>query len=189
MIIELLKEQLVADIYEGFPLFGTILFTEANPYVVKVLKDKEYFAALDEVSGPYLAVFVAMLFLGELKYPKPPPGEMPMLKPIWKEPLENLQLLPFFEIKDSRELPFFVLFGFDQDDFYYQKYPIRANSEAETFDSLREVFINTTSDVQKYTNKRDLFRHAQWELRKMEAQQTFKRFLETIALFRGAAGT
>ena len=38
-------------------VFAVILFTEADPFLVKVLRDSDLWEALDEVSGPRWVVF------------------------------------------------------------------------------------------------------------------------------------
>ncbi|MDY7012080.1 MAG: hypothetical protein SVX43_00535, partial [Cyanobacteriota bacterium] len=59
--------------HERFPLFGLILFTRSHPHIVKVLRDRDYYAALNEISGDLLLVFAATLFEGSYKTPSPPP--------------------------------------------------------------------------------------------------------------------
>jgi len=44
---------------------------------------------------------------------------MNYLIPIWEEPRENRKILSEFEIVDNRELPLFVIFGFEEDEMYF----------------------------------------------------------------------
>lgn len=187
MIIEL--KQLLEH-YEKYQLFGVILFTEAHPHVIKMLKDRDYYAALNEISGKQIAVFVTMLFRGKYKYPSPPPGVLAHMVPIWKEPAENKKILTWFNIKDSRELPLFVLFTVDSDKLYYQRYPLKSDSPQEVFNSLREVLSAIAFRLQQNKNMDTIgvFKMAQWEIKKLRAKQKVRDILEAISLFRGIAG-
>ena len=176
--------------YGTFPLFGIILFTEAHPHVIKMLKDRDYYAALNEISGEQIAVFATMLFRGEYEYPSPPPGMLAMMVPIWKEPAENQKVLAWFDIRDSRALPLFVVFTVNGDDLYYQLYPLKSESPQEVFNSLREALSAIAVRLQqsKNTNPIDIFKMAKWEIKKLRTIQKVRDILEAISLFRGVAG-
>ena len=188
MITELNKQLL--DHYGRFPLFGIILFTEAHPHVVMMLKDRDYYAALDEITGEQIAVFATMLFRGEYTYPSPPPGVLAHMVPIWKEPAENKKVLTWFDIRDSRALPLFVVFTVDGDELYYQLYPLKSESPQEVFNSFREVLSAIGVRLQQSKNMTpiDVFKMAKWEIKKLRAKQKVRDILETISVFRGVAG-
>ena len=188
MITELNNQLL--EHHEKFSLFGIILFTEVHAHVVKMLKDKEYYAALNEASGDQIAVFATMLFRGTLVYPSPPPGMLAYMMPIWKEPSENKKVLSWFDVKDSTRLPLFVMFGVDGEELYYQKYPLKSESVQELFNSLQETLSAISAQIQgsRNTDKKGLFRKAQWEMRKLQAAQKVKDILATISQFRGITG-
>ena len=185
MIKELNQELL--QYYERFPLFGIILFTEAHPHVVKMLKDKEYFVALDEISGEQVVVFATMLFRGEYTVPTPPPGSIAMMRMIWREPIENEKVLSWFGVKDSRELPLFVLFGVDGDELYYQKHSLKFDSVESAFNSLQPILSVASNEVREHANasRKEQFSKAQWEIKKLQAKQKVKEILGTISQFRG----
>jgi hypothetical protein len=179
--------------HSNYPLFGILLFSEAHPHVIKALKDKDYYSALNEITGKVVALFTTMLFLGKYEYPSPPPGVLANMVPIWKEPQQNKKIFPWFRIRDSRELPLLVIFGHESGDFYYQKIPIRDESPLDVFNSLNDVLSRISLSVQKATNenginKQKIFEHAKWEMQKLEAHQKIKDLFETASLFRGAIG-
>lgn len=184
MIAELNTKLL--EYYEKVPLFGIILFTEEHPNVVQTLKNKDYYAALDLMSGSQIAIFVTMLFRGEYRYPQPPPGVMAQMVPIWQEPCANKSVLSWFDIQNSLSLPLFVLFAVYQENLYYQKHPIRSGSAEEVYASLQEVL--TLLPAESIPDIHILFKRTQWKIRQLHVKQAARKVLETVALFRGALG-
>jgi len=177
----------------NYPLWGILLFTEAHPHIIKALKDADYYSALNEITGDNLALFTTMLFVGEYEMPSPPPDVIALLVPVWKEPQQNKKVLPWFSIKDSRELPLLVVFGHEGGEFYYQKYPIKDDSPQDVFNSLKSVLSRVSEAVDRASDengvyKQKIFEQAQWEMRKLEARQKVKDFFETVSMFRGAIG-
>jgi hypothetical protein len=188
-VITELNQQLLEH-HEKFPLFGIILFTEAHAHMVKMLKDRQYYAALDEISGDQVVVFATMLFRGEYEYPEPPPNSFAMMKQIWKEPKENEKVLSWFGVKDSRHLPMFVLFGVIENELYHQNHPLQSASVEDAFNSLQQVLSAISVQVQesKGTDRKELFKKAQWEIKKLQAKQKVRDILGTISQFRGVTG-
>ncbi|NES25165.1 MAG: hypothetical protein F6K41_41240 [Symploca sp. SIO3E6] len=189
MIIADLNNKLL-EYHEKFPFFGIVLFTEAHPHVVKALKDQEYYAALHEISGDSIAIFATMLFRGRLVYPDFPPGVVGMFVPIWQEPVQNKELLSWFDIKDSQKLPMFVLFGFENSLLYYRKHSLKDSSVQESFDSLREVLslVATTIQDNANTDSKSLFRKAKWEISKLQFKRQIKDLIGVVSQFRGVSG-
>jgi len=188
VIIELNEK--LREYHEKFPIFGIILFTNAHPHVVKMLKDVDYRNALHEITGEQIAVFATLLFEGEYELPSCEPGTMSMLVPIWKEPHQNKKILSWFGLKDSKNLPNLVLFGTDNKEFYYKRYAIKSNSTQDTFNSLQEVLLVVANQVEASMNsdRKDLFKKAQWEIVKIQAKQKLGQILGIASLFRGVAG-
>lgn len=176
-----------------YPLFGMLLFTEAHPHIVKMLKDVDYYSALDKISGSNLAFFITMLFRGEYVHPIPPPDILTKMVPVWKEPKQNMKVLPWFDIKDSRVLPLLVIFCHENRKIYFQKHLIKAKSPEEAFNDLNDVLLRISASVQKASdadgiNKDVLFRYAQWEIRKLDATQKIINLFEAASTIRGAVG-
>lgn len=168
MLLEITSQLL--EYYDKTLLFGLILFTEEHPHVIKMLRDTDYYDALDKITGDQIAVFTTMLFRGEYTYPSPPPGTFAMMRPIWKEPQENKKILSWFDIEDTRALPLFVLFGMEGNALYYQKYPIQSKSVEDMFNSLQQM-LSVVSDVAKKdtgSDRKAVFGQAQWEMKQLQ---------------------
>lgn len=130
-------------------LFGIILYTDAHPNVKKVLRDEDYWRALDEVSGPKWPVFSIRALPGRLEYPSPPPGVLFEMIPVWREPAENLELIEIFEIDSTRRLPVLVVFTEENEEMLSRTVvPLTDESPNAAFSTLREV-IATVADALK----------------------------------------
>jgi hypothetical protein len=216
LIIELNDKLL--DNYEKFPLFGLILFTRSHPHIVKVLKDDDYYAALDEISGNLLLVFATMLFDREIRTPNPSPEKYPLkttkivtnepkgtfhiehiehtvissgnMEPIWVDPSENKEIMSWFNIKDSREFPLFVLFAFENSIMCYKKYALRDSSVQEVFSSLEEVLSAISFELKDKMNDDSvsLFGKAKWEVSKLQFKRQLKDVAGVVSQFRGVTG-
>ena|GEM_PF-1988772 len=191
MIINELNDRL-RETHELFPLFGIILFTSAHPYVIKMLKDEDYLAALNDITGNHIAVFTTALFQGRYTTPPSKPGQLSMMCMIWQEPNENKNLLSWFDLKDSNNLPLLVLFGidFENNNLYYRKHSIKAESPQSTYNLLQEALSAVSTQIQKNPNldKIALFKKACWEIKKIQAKQALDKLVGITSLLRGAGG-
>ena len=188
MLAELNKELL--ENHEHYSLFGILLFTDAHAYMIKTLKDPDYWRALDKISGDNLLIFASVLFPQTMVYPTSAPGILARMRPIWVEPQNNLELLGWFDIKSRKELPLFVLFGFDSEELLFQKHRIDETSEKTVFFSLQQVLepVSTMLNQSGGEGNRIIFRKAQWEIRKVGAKQRIKSLVAFIGSFRGVTG-
>jgi len=184
------------EYHEKFPLFGLILFTRAHPHVVKVLKDSEYYAALNEISGDLIVVFATMLFQGGLVTPSPPPNPNPSIninnkmQPIWADPSENKEVMSWFNIKDSRKLPVFVIFAFENSILCYKKYALKHSTVQDAFTSLEEVLSAVTVELKDKINDDtvSLFGKARWEVSKLQFKRQLRDVVGVVSQFRGVTG-
>ena len=179
--------------YKDIPLYGILLFTESHPHVIKMLKDADYFSALDTITDTNLALFSTVLFNGHYEFPEPTPGSLAMKVQIWREPHQNMKLLRWFDIDDSRALPLLVIWGYESDGFYFQKYSIEGEDSKDIYNNLNVVLSRISQSVQKaksnnIVDKQKIFKQARWEIRKLEKHQKIKNFFETVSMFRGAIG-
>lgn len=188
-MIRELNEKLF-EFHNKFPLYGIILFTEEHPYIIKALKDKTLYSAIDQLSGEHMVIFTSMLFSGDYTYPTPPSGMLAKVAPIWKEPKANIDILTWFDIKDSRSLPVFALFCDIDDKLHYYCYPLKEKSAQDVFNSLRGVITVITQQVKnkEKSNKIKLFKKVQWQMKKHSTIQKAKDILAMIRVFRGTAG-
>ena len=114
-------------------LFGIILYSDAQANVKKVLRDEDYWEALDEVSGPHLAVFAV-----RTKAPKVP-GNLDFVVPVWKEPRENLALLEDLQLPSTEKLPAIVWLTHDRGDLLRCVVPLDDRTEEAAYASIKKA--------------------------------------------------
>jgi len=140
-------------------VFAVILFTEADPFLVKVLRDSDLWEALDEVSGPRWVVFAIRPAESEGTF-----GHLVKVVtqkvlnlahdrifgadtfttvleaiPKWTQAKQNLRLLKKFRI-DCSELPMLLIFTeLKTGDVLQIKWPFSAKNEETAFTSLKEI--------------------------------------------------
>lgn len=121
-------------------LFGVLVFTDRHAHVKKMLRDTDYWAALDEMSGPKWVVFASVAQQGYREAQGPPPGMLGMMQVVWKEPKENLELLREFEIQSTEHLPALVVFAEANDGTLRKKVmTFDASSEQAALGELRKL--------------------------------------------------
>lgn len=187
MFIEILKHEFKKQ-EENYRLFGILLFTDANPYVKKILRDQDYFLALNKVSGDHLGIFCTMLFEGKMIFPEHEFGRIGKIIPIWQEPEENEKLLKIFQINESRTLPCLVVFGFYKDEMYFHKYFIEGDSEESAFNFLKNALELITKVIRENKDKENLalFEKLRLQLKVAKFKLNFKKIVEIIDVYKGA---
>ncbi len=142
-----LKEQFGIEAIKGMcqnytsRIFGFIMYTRRNSYIVKVLRDNDFWNELDEISGANWPIF-SIKPLEECYYEMPsvPQEAMGQMVPIRIEPNENREFLDFFSLKESSDLPCFIVFIWNEDGKIEQiTWELSNASEQEAFDSIREI--------------------------------------------------
>jgi len=140
------------------PVFGIILYTNAHANIKKILRDADYWAALDEISGPKWPVFSIRALKGKYEYPTPPPGVRAMMLPVWKEPRENLTLLNLFKLKNTENFPCLAIFTISEKE-EVDRIIISLNDKSpdSAFNRLREIMtlISKAIDGVKKENLSD----------------------------------
>lgn len=158
-------------------IYGFILYTDRNPYVVKVLQDDAFWNALNDYSGSNWPVF-AVRPLRSGQYAIPSMGKKNafyMLVPIWEEPNDNRAILRDFGLESSESLPLFIAFMWDDEDRFHQvSIPIRGKDVDSTYQSLEKI-IKTVSDVEakilpEYKHSVTVFRNVAEQLQSLDAQ-------------------
>jgi len=120
-------------------IFGVIVYTDAHPHIKKVLVDDDYWKALDELSGPSWPIFTIRPAKGTYGLPQFPRGTIGMMVPVYKEPVENKQLVEAFGIR-STDKPIFVLFCQEDDGtILSHRLPLKDNSIEDAYASLKEA--------------------------------------------------
>lgn len=108
---ELLKEIERFETESPFvKVFGAIVYSNGHPHIKKVLRDQDYWLALNEISGERWAVFAARAVEGHSEIRGGgPPGTMSMMIQVWIEPSENKKLIKYLGIESTKK-PLFVIF-------------------------------------------------------------------------------
>lgn len=120
-------------------IFGVVLYTDRHPNIKKVLRDPDYWEALDEISGPVLQLFAIRTAQGRWDSGVPR-GASGMLNGIWLEPQANLPLLKLFELNSTVGLPALVVFTWDSDEVVEKVViPLADHDPVTSFSRLREV--------------------------------------------------
>lgn len=134
--VELLRDKCINE--SNSRIYGFILYTKGNPYVVKALKDQDFWDALDDLSGPNWIIFSVK--------PKPQQETYLLRKPCTRMKIvvpvngENKKFLNFFGITDMDMLPCFMAFIWG-DDGKLKTIACKIASEPETavYKSLEEI--------------------------------------------------
>lgn len=171
------------------PLFGVLLFTEQHPFVVKCLHDSAYSSALHSLSGDHMAVFAAGMRPGSHESPESRPGTFAMMCMVWREPRENLEILGWFGLRDSRKLPLFVVFTFEEDVLLSDCHPVNNDSPEDVFRSIEQALIAVRTSVEKVGRASpELFSDIRARMRRIRLVSGARRALDVIGMLRGAAG-
>ena len=127
-------------------LFGVILYTDAHPHIKKVLRDDDYWAALDELSGPRWSIFSVRTNRGQLEFPNSPPGVFCRMVQVWREPATNKELLSFFELESTANLPKLIIFAEDENgNIHRSLIDIDESSETTAYASLKSIIHKVTT--------------------------------------------
>jgi len=130
------------------PLFGVILYTDSHPNIKKVLRDDDYWRALDEMSGPSWAIFSVRAHSGHWEFPKSDPGVMSMLVQVWKEPSANREVLAAFELSDTKDLPALVVFTLRGEALNRTVVPIDEDTLETAYASLKSVTTQVAKSLE-----------------------------------------
>jgi hypothetical protein len=91
-------------------VFGAIIYSNSHPHIKKVLKDEDYWLALDDISGTRWGIFAARAIEGRTEIRGGgPPGTLGTMYQVWIEPSENRKLIEYLEIESTKK-PLFVIF-------------------------------------------------------------------------------
>ena len=190
-MIKELNEELLKH-YDDFLAFGIILFTEVHPNIIKLLRDDDYWRALDEISGSEIAVFATRSLGEEPCCSQQPSDSLGYLLPIWREPKANEEVLSWFNIKKSQNLPIFVLFVDTDQGLAYSKYPLPNESVEKIYKSLEKMLstIAACAKTQKdrCATREELFVKLDHRVTVLRIKDILVRLVHWASLFRDAGG-
>lgn len=162
-------KELVKDDKNLSRIYGFILYTDKDPYVVKVLRDRDFWNALNDISGSNWPIFAARpLQKGDYRHLGGTGGASYMVQ-TWEEPKDNLPIINDFGLQDSRELPLFIVFMWDDEDRLHEiSINIKGNSIDSVYSSLKEI-VTAIAEVEnavipEYKRTVNVFRNVKSEL-------------------------
>ena len=140
-MIDILQDDITKIIdNSNIKTFGLILYTDENPNIVKLLRDEDNWKALSRASGEKFFIFSVKPKKGYMGFPDYPSETIGMMVPIWKEPNENHELFKHLNIKNSRELPLFVVFTKVDEYLLYKSMSIDESDPYKALKQLKEIF-------------------------------------------------
>jgi len=160
-------------------IYGFILYTDKDPYVAKVLRDEDFWNALDSISGANWPLF-AVRPLCKGKYSIPTSSRSNMISYMvqtWVEPRTNMQVLHDFGLKNTESLPLFVAFMWDDTDELNQvAIPIEGKNIDAVYNSIEEIvkiISKTEAEVlPQYKGTVNVFRNIVTELNALKFRHT-----------------
>ena len=146
---EQLKE-LVEKSVGTYRIYEFIMYTRSHSYIVKVLRDNDFWNELNEISGDKWSIFSVKPFNdGYYEYPRSNGNYMHMMIPIWHEPNDNRKCLDLFFLDESKDLPCFIAFILtDTDELAQVTWQLDNTSEDNAFKSIREVVKLITNTLE-----------------------------------------
>lgn len=170
-------------------LYGVLIYTDAHPYVKKMLADDDFWSALDDSTGDAWWLFAARGRQGTVTVSQPKPGTLSMLEAVYVEPGENADLLQAFEIGSTKHLPAVVIFVPTEDGVL--KYVVRFSNESvdDAYKSVRKIVQRVTATVEPVLdqNRRQegrVFRLVEHQLGEMMKWDTLKAGWKVISWLR-----
>ena len=167
-------------------IFGFIMYTRRHSYITKVLEDIHFWNELDEISGPRWPIFaVKPLEQGRYQYPNFPPDFIGMMVQTWIEPNENRKYLDVFSLKESSDLPCFIVFIWNDDNEIEQiTFKLSNQNQDAAFNSIREI-VSIISDAEQqilpaYRKTDSVFRNVKADL---EAHFFHRKITRTFKYF------
>lgn len=135
-------------------IFGAIIYSDRHPYIKKVLKDEDYWRALDEISGQRWAIFSARAIEGHTEIKGGgPPGSLSMMISVWVEPRENRKLIEYLQL-DSTQKPAFIIFTrLKTGEILKSILNLDDSSPENAYEKLRQIIDDLTSAVEKIENE------------------------------------
>lgn len=164
-------------------VFAIVLYTNAHANIKKVLADHDYWNAIDEISGPRIAIFSIKPKQGKYEEPSHSEGTLELLIPIWKEPSENKKILESFELDSTKDLPSLIVFTFDHNNNILKQSLILNDSSIDEAYSSIKTRINLIAeaankiDHENFKNSEDVFRAINFAIKDFKEWEMIKKGL------------
>ena len=112
-----------------------------------------------------------------------------MLRMVWREPRENLEILGWFGLEDSRKFPLFVVFTFEGEELLSESHSVKNDSPEDVFRSIEQVLKAVRTSIDKVgRDSPQLFPDVRARMRRIRLIGGARRVLDVIGMLRGATG-
>lgn len=177
-------------------IYGFIMYTQRHSYIIKVLRDDDFWNELDEISGANWPIF-SVKPRKEVQYSRVHNNRLdslnttrdPLLYQMMTitdcEPNYNREFLKLFSLDELTDLPCFVTFIWRNEHEIEQViWKLSNKNEEEAFDSIREVveiISKTESEIlPEYKKNDEVFRNVRNEIEATIHRKKTIRFIDTI---------
>ena len=180
-----IKSQGIIDIY------GTILYSDINAHVKKVLEDDDYWRSFDSASGPRWFIFACRTLKGKFVLPNSRPGSISYMVPMYIEPDKNKELLSDLEISSSREFPLFLLLMEDSNgEIQKATFSIDESTIESTYNSIKQTILLVTDifeniHIDNLGNKQEILELVNNEIKNAKELHVLKRGFEIMKEIKG----
>lgn len=177
LIKDLVKDTNLSRIY------GFILYSQDDVFMKSILTNKFIWDELDNISGMRWPIFVTRPLEPRQKKRRfqSSHSSIEFLFDYDSEPIENLQILSDFGLSNSKDLPCFVAFMWDdQDQLHSISIPIHGNGESAIYLDLKKIVVaiaKVEDEIEpQYKRNIEVFRNVQSELKALRFQFKCKTF-------------
>lgn len=149
----------IMDIYSGekviakhvpVKIFGLIVYTDRDPFLIKCLRDDDYWKSLDLVSGQKWVILSVKPKPGSYETPETPKSGFGFLVPIWKEPADNEKILDFLNIESTKDLPLLFVMNLNEaGEVLMSAIKITGKTPEETYVNLQNLILELTAVIER----------------------------------------
>lgn len=174
--------------------FAFLLFDVDSPEIIKMLRDQDYWRALDQISGRYLSVFTLMTHQPQSDHRSEFRG-LTRVGPV-SDPGMKLQLMlnSYFGLESKVDLPAILLFQVEGDKVSgYCLLQLRADAIEPAFNEIREVLRELADALSKassrgHSDSRAFFEAVKRRLCRRKAIRFVKDGLKVLSELKDIAG-
>ncbi len=174
-------------------VFGAIIYDESHPYLIKVLRDEDFWNALNKVSGDKWSIF-AIKPLGEKERlltnracNEPINGMMNYMLPVYSQKIEgNKKVLNSLGINANDSDPSLIIFAELNNEIYRLRIRLETCSQEKTYQFLQQkmkLVADTIDQIEEknLSNVEGVFTAISFAL---DQDNKFKSFVKGISLLK-----
>ena len=171
-------------------VFGAIVYSDVHAHVKKVLKDEDYWKALDKISGNRWAIFAARAFQGRREIRGGgPPGSLGMMVQVWVEAEENKKLIEALGLKTT-EKPIFVIFTrLNDEETIHSVIELYDSSIEKTYQRIKKIVQDITESIERIEQENisdyeSVFNAVNMTVQRIKTIDTLKRIFAVYEWFK-----